>query len=116
MEVALNSSVLDGVILAVEQTTATGDYGITSATRLADDLQLGRFGLLKLALSLEEVFEIELPDETLKRFSTIGDIVKYLNRHYFQDTEFPARAGGLAPELETDGRGSRSRAISSGFV
>ncbi|MBV8589573.1 MAG: acyl carrier protein [Acetobacteraceae bacterium] len=88
MEVALNSSVLDRVVLAVEQTTYTGDDGITSATRVADDLKLGRFGLVKLALSLEEVFGIELPDEALKQFSTIANIVRYLKRHYRHEVEF----------------------------
>ena len=92
MELALNSSVLDMVVLAVEQTTYNEEFGITSATRLADDLHLGRFGRAKLALSLEEVFEIELPDQALKRFSTIGDIVEYLNRYYLPDVESPQHA------------------------
>ena len=92
MEVALNSSVLDRVVLAIEQTTYKEEFGITSATRLADDLHLGRFGRAKLALSLEEVFEIELPDQALKRFSTIGDIVEYLYRYYLPDVELPKYA------------------------
>ncbi|MBV8523242.1 MAG: hypothetical protein JOY71_14145 [Acetobacteraceae bacterium] len=92
MELALNSSVLDRVVLAIEQTTCNEEFGITSATRLADDLHLGRFGRAKLALSLEEVCEIELPDQVLKRFSTIGDIVEYLNRYYLPDVELSQHA------------------------
>jgi len=101
VELALNTSVLNRVVLIVEQITYTEEFGITSATRLAEDLHLGRFGRAKLALSLEEVFEIELPDEALKRFSTIGDIVEYLNRYYLQDVEFPTCIGTyLAPPSE----------------
>jgi acyl carrier protein len=92
MELALNSSALDGVVLAIEQTTYIEEFGITWGTRLADDLHLGRLGRAKLALSLEEVFDIELPDEALKRFSTVGDIVDYLNRYYLHEVEFPTRA------------------------
>ena len=92
MEGALNNAVLEKVLLAVEKATYARDSRIRSTTRLADDLELGRFGLLRLALCLEEIFDIELPDEALKRFFSLGDIVKYLSRHYFQDVEFPALA------------------------
>jgi acyl carrier protein len=92
MEAAINSSVLDRVVLALEQTACVGDFGITLTTRLADDLELGRFGLVKLALLLEEIFNVELSDEVLKRFFTVGDVVQHLSRRYFHDAEFPAFA------------------------
>jgi acyl carrier protein len=92
MEAALNRLVLDRVVLAVEQTTYVGDLGITAATRLADDLELGKFGLIKLALYLEEAFDIELPDEAVSLFRTVGDIVRHLSRNYFRDADFSALA------------------------
>jgi acyl carrier protein len=76
---AVENSVFEKVALSVEQTAYVGALKITSATRLTDDLGLGRFDFLKLAIYLEEAFDIELPDEALKRFVTIGDIVKYLS-------------------------------------
>ena len=36
----------------------------------------------------EEDCNIEIPDEALHRFGTIGDIVKYLSRRYLGDVEF----------------------------
>lgn len=97
MQAALNNSVLGQVVLAVEQTTYVGELRITSTTRLIDDLGFGRFDFLKLALYLEELFlnedcDLELPDEALLRFVTIGDIVKYLTRRYFGDVEYPQLA------------------------
>jgi acyl carrier protein len=80
------------VVRAVEQTTYVGELRITSATRLMGDLGLGRFDFLKLAIYLEEAFDIELPDEAIKAFVTVGDIVKYLSRRYFRDVEFPQLA------------------------
>ena len=35
---------------------------------------------LKLALYLEETFDVELPDEAVERFETVGDIVRYMAR------------------------------------
>jgi acyl carrier protein len=87
METALNTFILDRVTLVVEQTTYVGDLKIAPTTRLADDLELGGFGLVKLALYLEELFDIELTDDALERFLTVGDIVKHLTRNFFQDAD-----------------------------
>jgi hypothetical protein len=55
MQVALNSSVFDGVILAIEQATYIGDRRVASETRLTCDLALGGFGRLKLAPRVQPV-------------------------------------------------------------
>lgn len=72
--------VFEKVVLAVEQTVCTGDEGITPTSRLVDDLMLGRFARLKLALYLEETFEVEIPDDAVAHFDTVGDIVRYMSR------------------------------------
>jgi acyl carrier protein len=72
--------VFEKVVLAVEQTVYIGDEGITPTSRLVDDLRLGRFARLKLALYLEETFEVEIPDEAVAHFDTVGDIVRYMSR------------------------------------
>jgi acyl carrier protein len=72
--------VFEKVVLAVEQTVYIGDEGITRTSRLIDDLRLGRFARLKLALYLEETFEVEIPDEAVAHFDTVGDIVRYMSR------------------------------------
>ena len=87
MQAALDSYVFDRVILAIEQTIHLGDCRITLETRLAGDLTLSGFSRIKLAMCLEELFTIELPDEVLERFLTVADIVKYMGRHYFRDVE-----------------------------
>lgn len=72
--------VFEKVVLAVEQTVYTGDEGITPTSRLVDDLALGSFARLKLALYLEETFEVEIPDDAVAHFDTVGDIVRYMSR------------------------------------
>ncbi len=92
MEAALNTSVFDRVILAIERTIYIGNLRVTLETRLAGDLTLSGFSRVKLAMCLEELFTIELPDDVLERFITVADIVKYMGRHYFQDVEFSGLA------------------------
>jgi acyl carrier protein len=76
--------VFDKVILAVEQTVYTDGASLSAASRLADDLRLGRFGRIRLALYLEETFDLEISDEAVEQFDTVGDIVRYLSRRSFQ--------------------------------
>jgi acyl carrier protein len=96
MQSAFRSSVFDKVIHAIEQTTFIEGPAIWPSTRLADDLALGGFGRLKLAVYLEEVFEIELPDEAVEGFVVVADIVDYFSGRYFRDIELPALALALA--------------------
>ena len=42
--------------------------------------RLGRFARLKLALYLEETFEVEISDEAVADFDTVDDIVRYMSR------------------------------------
>lgn len=87
MQVALNGSVFDRVTFAVKRTTYLGDRTISLETHLRDDLALGGFGRIKLAMYLEELFDVELLDEVVERFVTIADVVKYIGEHYFRDIE-----------------------------
>ena len=87
MRVALNGSILSRVIFAIEQTTHLGDRKVALETRLTCDLALGGFGRLKLAMYLEETFDIELSDDVLERAITVADVVRYISGHYFQDVE-----------------------------
>ena len=87
MQVALNGSILDRVILAIKQTTYTGDQKVTSETSLTCDLAMGSFDRLKLAIYLEETFDVELSDDVLERVVTVADIIKYISGHYFQNVD-----------------------------
>lgn len=52
---------------------------LTADTVLTDDLDADSLDLIDLAMSLEDSFEVEVPDEELENFKTIGDIVKYID-------------------------------------
>ena len=87
MQAALDSFVFDRVVLAIKRATYIGDRKVALETHLVCDLTLGGFDRLKLAVDLEEMFDIKLSDEVLEQFATVADIVKYVGRHYFQDVE-----------------------------
>jgi acyl carrier protein len=92
VEISISRSVFDRVIRAINQCAYSCDFLITSETRLTDDLNLGRIGRMKLAISLEENFSVELSDDVLEQAVTVADVVTYLCRHYFQDTDLSCDA------------------------
>ncbi len=51
---------------------------ITEDTVLMEDLDADSLDLIDLAMSLEDCFEVEVPDEELENFKTVGDIVKFV--------------------------------------
>ena len=87
MQSAFDSLVFDKVTFAVGKTLRVEPLGLSQSTRLVDDLSLGGFARLKLALCLEDLFDMELQNDTVERFHTLGDIVSYFSFRYFRDVE-----------------------------
>ncbi len=50
---------------------------VTMETNLKDDLGADSLDLVDLAISLEDEFEVEVPDNALEKFETVGDVVRY---------------------------------------
>ena len=51
---------------------------ITMKSKIKDDLGADSVDILQLLMTLEDEHGIEIPDEKLVRFNTVGDIVEYL--------------------------------------
>ena len=51
---------------------------VTMETNIRDDLGADSLDLVDLAISLEDEFEVEVPDNALEKFETVGDIVRFI--------------------------------------
>lgn len=51
---------------------------VTMESKIKDDLGADSVDILQLLMTLEDEHGIEIPDEKLVRFNTVGDIVEYL--------------------------------------
>lgn len=47
---------------------------------LRDDLGADSLDLVDLAMSIEDEFEIEVPDTAIEKFNTVDDIVNFIER------------------------------------
>ena len=54
---------------------------ITPDANIYDDLGLDDIDIYDMVMSVEDDFEIELPDEEPERISTIGDLIKFIENN-----------------------------------
>jgi acyl carrier protein len=54
---------------------------ITPETNIADDLGADSLDVVDLLMSVEDEFEIEVPDEEVENIKTVGELVKYIEDH-----------------------------------
>lgn len=53
---------------------------ITADTSIAEDLGADSLDVVDLLMSLEDEFEIEVPDEEIENIKTVGELVKYIEK------------------------------------
>lgn len=51
---------------------------ITMESNIAEDLGADSIDVVDLVMSIEDEFEIEVPDDEVENVKTVGDIVKYV--------------------------------------
>ena len=63
--------------IIVEQLDAD-ENDVTMDANIQDDLGADSLDVVDLVMSIEENFDIEIPDEDVENIKTVGDIVKYI--------------------------------------
>lgn len=51
---------------------------VTAEASITEDLGADSLDVVDLVMSIEEEFDIEIPDEAVENIKTIGDIVSYI--------------------------------------
>lgn len=54
---------------------------VTLEASITDDLGADSLDVVDLVMSIEESFDIEIPDEEVENIKTVGDIVKYIENN-----------------------------------
>lgn len=50
-------------------------------SNIAEDLGADSLDVVDLLMSLEDEFDVEIPDDEIENIKTVGNIVKYIERH-----------------------------------
>lgn len=54
---------------------------ITMDTDFAEDLNADSLDVVDMLMSLEDEFDVEIPDEEIESIHTVGDLVSYIEEH-----------------------------------
>ena len=70
--------VLEKVKAILSEQFDVEEDSITPETTIADDLGADSLDVVDLLMSIEDEFEIEIPDEEIDNTKTVGELVKYI--------------------------------------
>ncbi len=54
---------------------------ITAETTIQDDLGADSLDVVDLLMTIEDEFEVEVPDTEIENLKTVGDLVKYIEEN-----------------------------------
>ncbi|MBE6768632.1 MAG: acyl carrier protein [Ruminococcaceae bacterium] len=54
---------------------------VTLTTRISEDLGADSLDAVDMLMSLEDEFDVEIPDEEIENIRTVGDLVSYIEEH-----------------------------------
>ena len=74
----LAENVLNQLKAIVVDKLGVEEAAITPEANFIDDLNADSLDLVELIMSLEETFNIEIPDEDAEKIQTVGDAMAYL--------------------------------------
>lgn len=66
--------------IIVEQLDVEED-AVTMEASITEDLGADSLDVVDLVMSIEESFDVEIPDEEVENIKTVGDIVKYIENN-----------------------------------
>ena len=70
---------LQKVAEIVAEQLGVDESSITLESSIIDDLGADSLDIVELIMAFEQEFEVEIPDETAEKITTIGDVIDYIN-------------------------------------
>ena len=61
-----------------DQLHVSPDVTITADTSFKQDLRADSFELMELVMALEDEYGVQVEDEELENFDTVGDVIEYI--------------------------------------
>lgn len=77
-EMEENKMVFDKIKSIIVEQLDADEADVTMEANIQDDLGADSLDVVDLVMSIEENFDIEIPDEDVENIKTVGDIVKYI--------------------------------------
>lgn len=73
--------VLEKVKMILSNQFDVDEDSITSETNIVEDLGADSLDVVDMLMSLEDEFDVEIPDEEIEKMRTVADVVAYIEEH-----------------------------------
>ena len=73
--------VLEKVKMILSNQFDVEEDSITLETNIADDLGADSLDVVDMLMSLEDEFDVEIPDEEIEKIRTVGELVAYIEEN-----------------------------------
>lgn len=73
--------VLEKVKKILSEQFSVDEDSITLNTNIAEDLGADSLDVVDILMSIEDEFEIEVPDEEIENIRTVGELVNYIKEN-----------------------------------
>lgn len=73
--------VLEKVKKILSEQFSVAENSITANTNIAEDLGADSLDVVDILMSIEDEFEIEVPDEEIDNIRTVGELVNYIKNN-----------------------------------
>ena len=70
--------VFDKIKELLAQQLDIDEDSITTETKISEDLGADSLDVVELLMAIEEEFGVQIPDEEIENFKTVGDVVEYI--------------------------------------
>ena len=72
---------LDKIKEIIAEQLSVEEDAVKMETHLMKDLEADSLDAVEIIMAIEDEFGIEVPDEAVENFHTVGDVVAYLESH-----------------------------------
>lgn len=73
--------------LLVERLSIDIDNNIALNSRFVEDLGADSLDIIEIIMGIEDIYDIEIPDEDSAKLFTIGEAIEYIKQHLSQQVE-----------------------------
>ncbi len=74
----MSATIEERVRTIIVDQLAVDSAKVTAAASFIDDLGADSLDIVELVMTMEEEFDLDIPDEDAEKMKTVGDVVKYI--------------------------------------
>jgi acyl carrier protein len=100
-----NSAVLDQIIQALAEYLKRDAATIKADYHLRDDLGLDSMAVIELLYKIEEVFNLQIPDQDLSGLATVGAVAAYVEHRLAPEKDPVSTRTGKTPSRTKKNKG-----------